>query len=475
MKIKRYEAPDVRRALIQIRDELGSDAVILSNKKTDKGVEVTAAVDFDETEVANKAVPAKTQAAPAAPDNRAALEQALKQRAENMNAKPLTSQKKQVVGKSAPSVEPLKVQLPKQAQRFAGQQNTQQIHSGRSVNEQERRSELAQAMQPPKIRGAVAKEPDSIKEMRDEMRNLRGLMENQLSRLAWGDFLRGEAWQIGLLQRLTGVGISAKLSKDIIGKINTSGDPDAAWQECVDQLSSRLRTANDEIMTHGGVVALVGPTGVGKTTTVAKLAARFAMQHGANSVALLTLDNYRVGAHEQLNTYARLLGVPIKAVSDAIELQRVLHGLRDKKLVLIDTAGMSQRDERVLDQVGLLNESGAFIKKHLVVSANSQTQVLNEVIDTYAKNIELDGVILTKMDEATSIGGVVSAVVTNDVPVAYLTDGQQVPEDLHVAKSLQLVEWAITMSQKNNIEEFGEEMLDFVFDHDQADPEMDYA
>jgi flagellar biosynthesis protein FlhF len=183
-------------------------------------------------------------------------------------------------------------------------------------------------------------------------------------------------------------------------------------------------------MAQGGVVALVGPTGVGKTTSVAKIAARYAMRHGYDQVALVTTDSYRIAAHEQLRTYARILGVPVRVANDADELRTTLDNLADRSLVLIDTAGMSQRDRRLAEQFHTLVTGAPTVQTYAVLAANTQPGGLDETVHAF-RGAELDGCVLTKIDESTSLGPALSTIIEQSLPLAFLSDGQRVPEDLH--------------------------------------------
>jgi len=183
-------------------------------------------------------------------------------------------------------------------------------------------------------------------------------------------------------------------------------------------------------------VALLGPTGVGKTTTVAKLAARFALRHGRRHVALVSTDSFRVGAEEQLFIFGKLLGVPVFSAGDASELGRVLDHVRDRRLVLIDNAGLNPRDLRLGAQLEM-NRCVPFIKSYLVLSAVLQSGVLREVVRAY-RDVRLQGCILTKLDEAVTLGDLLGTVIRERLPVAYAADGQRVPEDLHPGRGERL-------------------------------------
>jgi flagellar biosynthesis protein FlhF len=192
-------------------------------------------------------------------------------------------------------------------------------------------------------------------------------------------------------------------------------------------------------MERGGVYALMGPTGVGKTTTTAKLAARCVMRFGAERVALLTTDSYRIGAHEQLRIYGKILGVSVHAVKDAADLKLTLDELRNKHIVLIDTIGMSQRDRALTEQIAMLCGTGRPVQRLLLLNATSHGDTLNEVVHAYRSHPmpghqpDLAGCILTKLDEATNIGAVLDTVIRYRLPVHYVSTGQKVPENLYVA------------------------------------------
>ena len=202
-----------------------------------------------------------------------------------------------------------------------------------------------------------------------------------------------------------------------------------------------------DLLTEGGVIAVLGPTGVGKTTTVAKLAARFALRHGANEVALVTTDSYRVGAHEQLGAFAQIMGIPVRVAHDIHELRSALEHYCAHKLVIIDTAGMSQRDVRFAQQAALIREGSPLVKLLLVLSANAQYLALEEAVAAFGQ-AGVDGCVVSKIDEAADLGGALSVLCRHGIPAAYLTNGQRVPEDISSARGHLLVTRAVTLARE---------------------------
>ena len=216
------------------------------------------------------------------------------------------------------------------------------------------------------------------------------------------------------------------------------------WKKALSIISRGIKIAETDLITEGGMVAFVGPTGVGKTTTIAKLASRFALANKSSDMALVSMDSFRVGAQEQLKIYAQLLRVPVYMVSNEEQLSKTLAGLKDKRLVLIDTAGMNQNDVRMTEQLSMLRHSIEDIKIVSVLSASAQSHVLHEVIDTF-KEYDLDGCVVTKMDESSCLGGILSVMIENQLPLHYVTNGQKVPEDIRPGRVSNLLKDAMAM------------------------------
>ncbi|CAB3762747.1 flagellar biosynthesis protein FlhF [Burkholderia puraquae] len=276
-----------------------------------------------------------------------------------------------------------------------------------------------------------------------ELGELRGMMEEQFDSLMWHDRQRRSAVHGALTKHLFAAGFSAQLVRMLVDNL-PSGDgaqtfeQAAEWAQSVLAANLPVLDSEDALMERGGVFALMGPTGVGKTTTTAKLAARCVMRFGASKVALLTTDSYRIGGHEQLRIFGKILGVPVHAVKDAGDLALALSELRNKHIVLIDTIGMSQRDRAVSDQIAMLHGANAPVQRLLLLNATSHGDTLNEVVQAYrsaGEHPDLAGCILTKLDEATHLGGVLDTVIRYKLPIHYVSTGQKVPENLYVAST----------------------------------------
>lgn len=405
MKMKRYFAPDMRQAIRKVREDQGPNAVILSNRQVSGGVEIIAALDYDE---------------------------ALVNRALGVHEGGATEPEMQ-----AP-VEPRR-------EEPAATPGNDHADSGWSLP----------------AYGEAAPPVSSLESIQKEIKALRNILEAPLLQFGWGEMRRVQPLRANLLKRLMTLGLAPALCREVVDHVIENGQIDNGWSESLKLLAGMVPVADDDILTHGGVVALVGPTGVGKTTTVAKLAARFALRHGRRHVALVTTDSYRIGAHEQLRTYGRILGIPVQTAGDRGELLAVLNHARDRKLVLIDTAGVSQRDLHLSEKLGSLNLGEQRIRNYLVLSATGQSRVQGEVIKSFRK-AGLHRCILTKMDEAASLGGALSVLIQHGLPAAYIGDGQQVPDDLHPARAEKLVKHAVRLMQQED-QSPAEETLAFNF------------
>jgi flagellar biosynthesis protein FlhF len=281
--------------------------------------------------------------------------------------------------------------------------------------------------------------------MRAEIAGLREMLEAQLGNMAWGQINQQQPRQASLWRRLTQLGLPAELSQKLLRLVADEPNTRQAWRMLLAHLSHSIPVIRDELIEEGGVIALVGPTGSGKTTTLGKLAARYVLKHGSQHVALVTMDTYRIGAHEQLRTLGRILNVPVRVVDEQNGLADVLKEFSGKRLVLLDTAGLQAQDPHLQGQLSQLAALGTNVSKLLVLAATSQYQVLKAAYHTY-KVCGLDGCVITKVDESATLGEVLGLAMQQGLPVAYLADGQRIPDDISRAVGHQLVSRAVSLA-----------------------------
>lgn len=472
----------MRTALLQVKGELGDDAVIMSNKKVAGGVEIVAAVD-NETAAArsgtnynsqprynNSQAAANMKSAPTSKqrqldEDRVSLQgkansgRSMTKRFANM-LKQYSNGAGEADGNEPESADSLSALLKRQS-AARGDNNGVQVREdsplARLIAEDRSAERPAPRLDPTRYERSRAEEQnvrgEDLEDMREEMTSIRRLLEHQVSGLMWQEVERREPLRAMLIKRLERMGVSAELADQLACYIPEDTPPTKAWKALLGLVSDQIPISKQDILKRGGVVALLGPTGVGKTTTVAKLAARAAMEFGSDNVALVTTDTYRIGAHEQLSIYGRIMGCAVKVAKDSKELADVIYQLRNRRLILVDTAGMGQRDVRLSEQLDtLMHESGEVIHSYLVLPATAQRKVLQETIDHF-KRIPLSGCILTKLDESLSLGEFVSVVVQNSLPVAYIANGQRVPEDIVIAQPKYMVAKANELLEKSTDDE----------------------
>jgi len=443
VKIKRFFAKDMRTALAEVKETLGPDAVIMSNKKVTGGVEIVAAVDYQSQVPGPKDAPVRRQLNDESVNISSAARQMIRPEpspAKEQNehyadtlAALLARQQKLKPGNGAPLGNTQSAGLA--AANAAPRTLAEQGQWGAAPEPAKPKARVASGQRAPQ----PAQRDQEMEGMRKEMASIRKLLEHQISGLMWQEVERREPMRALLIKELKKLGFDDAFADQLAGLIPEDMSIHQAMAQLAEVLTAQLKISEDEIMRQGGAVALLGPTGVGKTTTIAKLAARFAMKYGAEQVALITTDNYRIGAHEQLQTYGRIMGCPVRQVRDAEELANALYQFRHRRLVLIDTAGVGQRDIRLTEQLDtLVKNAKVRIRSYLVMSATSQRRVMQEAVDHF-RRIPLSGCILTKLDESLNLGEVINVCIQNSLPISYITDGQRVPEDIQVANAAQLV------------------------------------
>jgi flagellar biosynthesis protein FlhF len=404
MKIKRFLAADMRQAMRDVRAEQGADAVILSTRRLEEGIEIIAAVDYDESlmrEAVRQSSPAPEVAKPTVKEP---VTEVPKERAKDVVKEPV----RETRAATPPAPPPIPVPP----------------------------SDIA-TLQP-----IVEQSVLETARMRTELGGLRQLLEQQLSSLAWNDMERRSPMRARVLRDMSRLGIDTDVARQLIDELPEHLNADQARYLPLGLLSRSLKVSGRRLADSHGVIALVGPTGVGKTTTIAKLAACAVMNHGPSKVALVSTDHYRIGAAAQLEHYGRLLGVRVYPAYDAAGLAQTLNLLRDHHTVLVDTAGVSGNDPRLQQQMDVLREAGmngtAKLRACLVLAANAQASALDESVRAYLP-LQPSACIATKLDEAPSLGGVLSVLIRHRLPLDCVTDGQRVPEDISAADARVLV------------------------------------
>ena len=411
MNIRRFTAQDMRDALRDIRSTLGPDAVMLSSRKTLDGVEVIAAMDYDDHLLAAVGEKKATDATAGA-----ALEIEDTDLMEMHTEDEEPSTYEEIAQAIQPTVPEPTVPEPTVPEPTVPEPTVPEP----TVNA---------ATGTPDVRRS---EDKSSIELSSEIKDLRHLLEGQMASLAWNDLKSRAPGRARALRQLSRLGVDSSLARELADQLPITTNTQDAWRLPLQKFAARLPLATRELDEVGGIFAIVGPTGVGKTTSIAKIAARFALRHSIDELGLVSADSYRIGAREQLLTFARIMGAPMHVAENADELRSVLDSLSSKKLVLIDTAGMSQRDIRLTNQFATLKAAGHQIHSILAVSAAAGKGSLAETLKVF-KAADPKAMIVTKLDEATSLGPILSLAIQSELPVAYISDGQRVPEDLNLA------------------------------------------
>lgn len=268
-----------------------------------------------------------------------------------------------------------------------------------------------------------------ISGIQEEIGRLRMMFESELAQLSWREQGRHQPNRHALISRFEAAGVDRIQAAALVDPILPCADLEQGWSKALGLLGKKIKTYPKDILETGGIFALVGSTGVGKTTTAAKIAARFALRHGRKHVAFVSTDRAKVGGQEQLVSFGSILGVPVQIATTREEMKRTLDSLSERKLVIIDTAGTSQRDMALADQFSALSID-APIEPLLVLPATARASLIEETIKAFAR-VNVAGAIMTKLDECDGVGPLLSCIVRHGLPLAFSTDGQQVPDDLH--------------------------------------------
>lgn len=515
MKIKRFVAADMRSAMNLVRKEHGPDAVILSNRRIEEGIEIVAAANYDESAV-QRALEASRRdvAPPPAPKPRTAADAVIAAVTRRRSATPapepvaattsaVAALARAAVGAtgrtldSADEIVPTRGStgfaatlaraavnepaLPEQifapfAEAIVAPAAAVPANRARfpiDPPHEAHHESVAPAVQPPPLPTAavadaqpasaasepaladaivetapgptlapapvltvVAQDDAEIRQLRQEVAGMRQVIEREMNRFT-DERLRGCPVRATALDLMDEYGFDAGLARDVAMQIPLETEAHRGRGLMLGLISRKLPIAPVDPLEEGGVIALVGPTGAGKTTTIAKLASRFAEKHAPRDVALVTTDTARIGAREQLYGYGRQLGIAVHEANSGTDLDQLLERLKDYKLVLIDTAGLGPRDRALAAQLQWLRAARQ-VRTLLVLPANTSFGDMDEVVRRFGA-ANLQGLVLSKLDETGRFGNALSVAVDHALPITWVTDGQDVPEDLHRASAANLV------------------------------------
>jgi flagellar biosynthesis protein FlhF len=484
MNVKRFSARTSRDALNLVRQAFGEDAVVLSTRPCPEGVEVMAMAPDGVQQIERVAAEAAAAPAPTLPlpPLRRPVVPSARGRADSAEATPesdATTVEQDVAQLSMSTLSFQDYVRERMLRRRRAEQQAHEQARTDSAQADARAAELQARPAPPasnllRVRASAGRseaaptvpsapvlqdapvEPQVTpapnfaaplsapaqadgSEVLNELRSMKGLIEDRFGALAFMEKLQRQPRQAQLTQRLLDQGFSPALIRKLADSLPNDCD-EAGWAASVLERNLLSADAETALEDSGGVYALVGATGVGKTTSTAKLAAAFATRHGAANLGLITLDAYRVAAHEQLRAYGRILGVPVHTAHDRASLDDLLELLAGKKMVLIDTAGMAQRDARTRELLEMLSHRS--VNRLLVVNAAAQGETIEDVLHAY-RAASCRGVILSKVDEAVKLGPALDAMIRHKLKVLAVANGQRVPEDWHRLSAHALVQQAL--------------------------------
>jgi flagellar biosynthesis protein FlhF len=504
MKVKRFTATSMQKALKTVRDEMGPDAVILSNHRVNGGVEIIVAQNYEPVSAHKSPTPymnddvkktkskgakkSKSVAKHDVPAPQSFLSDELDKitKANTPPIKPAAAKLLAVKGEGNAASNPwpflsrderhdVEEQLRLQDQL----ESLKAHHETSPIQLPQDKAGLQQALQnikqqreeggntPIEFTQSASKGvshtamPDANKKLIDEVRNeLHDLTEMlkassnqslierpQPASFMWKKYSPSNALQAKLWVRLENMGFDEWLIYQLLGKLESQQDEKLAWQSCLQELSNHISMCPDDLLMNGGIFALVGPTGAGKTTSIAKMAVRFTLEHEGAKVGLITMDNYRLAAHDQLRTLGQILGVQVLVADQDHSLLGCIESLQECDLVLIDTAGLSPEHPMLNYQLEQLAQLKGRINTFLTLPATSNSRVLRKVYHNY-KAAHLTGCILSKVDEASSLGEAISVLLESALPLNYITDGQRIPDDFQRVNAKGLVKRVVQVAKQ---------------------------
>lgn len=476
MEIKRVKDKTAHDAIRRVREELGSDAVILSTEKTSHGVEIIAALDFDASVLESKfSGSIKNEAA----DNNGVIEESIALATEKaINEKiaelqPMADLQKQISTLNE-SIVNMQINV-NQDRNKVYESLSKKIDSfykaleHKNLAQQKDRAEGFKVLQDQishlreefsdYINSMHPSEMNSIMQIHDEIGDLKDVLGCQTKLLDWAKWAKNNPRGISLVTRLVNAGFGVDLSKKLVSSIGAVESKETAWSRSLDLLMSGLKTNKWDCHSSKGVIMALGRTGVGKTTTLAKLATKYVIENGPEDIAFINLDDQRVGSFDQLETYGKILNIPVYRFDTSKPgLEEITRIMQEKSLVLVDTAGMNKPTGNIQDFIAHMQTADVEVKKLLLMSANTQLHNLKEIVDSY-QACKPSGCVITKTDESSQLGNVLTVAIEHMMPVWFETNGQRIPEDIHFIEPEKLVERAIENGNKVGATESAEEFI----------------
>jgi len=460
MSAQRFVASNATDALRRIKAELGGDAVVLSSREVPEGVEILAIAAVDLVTLA----PQQPQSQP---QHRAQGSPPADSPGRQPDALPTPPQRprrqlggigagtgaadlaavppaRRVADPLSPPRQPVREPLHMRASGFmaaGGQLPSPTPRFTPTPASPPQAGGLLQLPAAPVVPtpGAIpqAGSTSGMQSLSSQMAEVKSLLSGHLASSFWTSLQQAAPGHALLTRRLLNAGLSSQVVTQLLAELPTEPDFDRLLERAQRWIQGRLETRDAfDLFDKGGVYAFIGPTGVGKTTTLAKIAARCVLRYGRRQVALMTTDTYRIGAQEQLRVFARILNLPVVSLRDSEDLESKVADLSARKIVLLDTAGVGQRDTMMVEQLEMIRQGCGAVHRVLVMSATTSTRTLDDVVAAHRNALGGHGIhsaILTKIDEGMSLAPAIDCVLRHRLPLLFLSNGQRVPEDLFAA------------------------------------------
>jgi flagellar biosynthesis protein FlhF len=456
MDIKRFLADDVREGMMSVRSLLGPDAVILSNRRVGAKIEILATKEVDAQSIMVGAETTKKK-------SRVEVHDFSVDASKTSKAAPVTAQNSDSEkGSSEKGAGTKAAQSTSNAKSNAAKPNRFTVHDAAPLTDQQLVGAGSQETQsgprqsvaePVRVRKQQKEAKDAVNlfKLQQELGALKDMLVGELTRLRTPVYTASNADQ-QLRDYFAELGLSRRVIDEVAVGIDAvellkKGSEKETWRTLLCSLGQKLITQPDELIDQGGVFAVIGASGVGKTTTVAKLAARFALKYGRENVALISTDTLKIGGEDQLQTFGRLLSIPVAVCADSKQLTNALKNVMDKKLVLIDSSGHSQRDIQLNHHLSRIKMHGEYARNLLIVSATSQMGLADEVLKAY-NHAPVHAAVLTKVDEAVDLGTGLSTLIQEQLPLAYCCKGQGL-SDIELARISSILSTSFAMMRKS--------------------------